>query len=155
MFVRQADILFGHCLQKLPADNIKIKCLFTGGTMEDWTGRQQNIVFWTSRRVAATSSGRVRVNQDHLCFPTWEGLGSTILSNTLFPALNLSPPVTIFVGWRPVILFGHFTPLYGSHSQSKNGLYFPNFMHFSTYFPNCYDIFSPNVTEKVAFHNPQ
>ena len=32
--------------------------------------------------------------------------------------------------------------LYGSHSQSKNGLYFPNFMYFSTDFPNFYDIFS-------------
>ena len=38
-----------------------------------------------------------------------------------------------------VILFDHFTALYGSHSQSKNGLYFPNFMYFSTYFPNFYE----------------
>ena len=29
-----------------------------------------------------------------------------------------------------------FKTSYGSHSQSKNGLYFPNFMYFSTYFPN-------------------
>ena len=28
-----------------------------------------------------------------------------------------------------------FTALYGSHSQSKDGLYFPNYMYFSTYFP--------------------
>ena len=34
------------------------------------------------------------------------------------------------------------TPYNGSHSQSKNGLYFPNFMYFSAYFPNFYDIFS-------------
>ena len=34
-----------------------------------------------------------------------------------------------------------FTALYGSHSQSKNDLYFPNFMYFSTYFSNFYDIF--------------
>ena len=34
------------------------------------------------------------------------------------------------------------TTLYGSHSQSKYGLYFPNFMYFSTYFPNFYGIFS-------------
>ena len=34
--------------------------------------------------------------------------------------------------------FGHFTALYGSHSQSKNDHYFPNFMYFSTYFPNFY-----------------
>ena len=33
-------------------------------------------------------------------------------------------------------------PFYGSHSQSKNGLYFPNFMYFSTYFPNFDKIFS-------------
>ena len=30
------------------------------------------------------------------------------------------------------------TALYGSHSQSKNDLYFPNFKYFSTYFPNFY-----------------
>ena len=35
-----------------------------------------------------------------------------------------------------------FKALYRSHSQSKNGLYFPNFMYFSTYFPNNYEIFS-------------
>ena len=35
-----------------------------------------------------------------------------------------------------------FTALNGSHSQSNNGLYFPNFMYFSTYFPNFYEIFS-------------
>ena len=35
-----------------------------------------------------------------------------------------------------------FNALNGSHSQSKNGLYFPNFMYFSTYFPIFYDIFS-------------
>ena len=29
-----------------------------------------------------------------------------------------------------------FKALYGSHSQTKDGLYFPNFMYFSTYFPN-------------------
>ena len=34
------------------------------------------------------------------------------------------------------------TALYGSHSKSKNGLYFPNFLYFSTYFPKFYDIFS-------------
>ena len=43
---------------------------------------------------------------------------------------------------KKVILFGHFNALYGRHSQSKNGLYFPNFMYFSTYFPIFYDIFS-------------
>ena len=39
-----------------------------------------------------------------------------------------------------VILFGHFKALYGSHSQSQDGLYFPNFMYFSTYFPNFINI---------------
>ena len=43
---------------------------------------------------------------------------------------------------QTVILFGHFTTLYASQSQSKNGFYFPNFMYFSTYFHNFYDIFS-------------
>ena len=38
--------------------------------------------------------------------------------------------------------------------ESKNGLYFPNFMYFSTNFPNFYDIF-PNVKEKVASQNPK
>ena len=41
-----------------------------------------------------------------------------------------------------VILFDHFYHLIGSHSQSKNGPFFPNFMYFSTYFPNFYGIFS-------------
>ena len=35
-----------------------------------------------------------------------------------------------------------FKALYESHSQSKNDLYFPNFMYFSTYFPNFHKIFS-------------
>ena len=35
-----------------------------------------------------------------------------------------------------------FEAVYGSHSQSKNGLYFPNFMYFSSYFPNFNKIFS-------------
>ena len=54
-----------------------------------------------------------------------------------------------------VILFGLFTALYGSHSQSKNGLYFPNFMYFSTYFPNCYDIYFPKCEGKGSFPNPK
>ena len=48
----------------------------------------------------------------------------------------------LILSWIPVILFDQFNPLYGSNSQSKNGLYFPNFMYFSTYFPIFYDIFS-------------
>ena len=47
-----------------------------------------------------------------------------------------------------VILFYHFNVLYGSHSQSKNGLYFPNFMYFSTYFPISYDIFSQIIRKR-------
>ena len=35
-----------------------------------------------------------------------------------------------------------FEAVYGSHSQSKNGLYFPNFMYFSSYLPNFDKIFS-------------
>ena len=35
-----------------------------------------------------------------------------------------------------------FEAVYGSHSQSKNGLYFPHFMYFSSYFPNFNKIFS-------------
>ena len=35
-----------------------------------------------------------------------------------------------------------FEAVYGSHSQSKNGLYFPNFMYFSSYLPNFNKIFS-------------
>ena len=41
-----------------------------------------------------------------------------------------------------VIFLAIFMALYGSHSQSKNGLYFPNFMYFSSYFPNFNKIFS-------------
>ena len=38
---------------------------------------------------------------------------------------------------------GTFLPPYmGVIPNPKNGLYFPNFMYFSTYFPNFYDIFS-------------
>ena len=55
----------------------------------------------------------------------------------------------------PVILFGHLNALYGSHSQSKNGLYFPNFMYLSTYFPIFYDIYFPNMKEKAASQNPK
>ena len=43
-----------------------------------------------------------------------------------------------------------FSALYGSHSKSKNGLYFPDFMYFSTYFPNITTYFSQNVKEKVT-----
>ena len=51
---------------------------------------------------------------------------------------------------KSVILFGNFFGLiYGSHSQSINGFYFPNFMYFSTYFPN-FNKYFPNVTEKIA-----
>ena len=32
--------------------------------------------------------------------------------------------------------------LYGSHSQFKNSLYVPNFIYFSSYFPNFNQIFS-------------
>ena len=46
-----------------------------------------------------------------------------------------------------MILFGHFTALYRSHSQSKNGFYFPNFMYFSTYFPN-FNKYFPKCEEK-------
>ena len=52
-------------------------------------------------------------------------------------------------GAASVILFGHFTPLYGSHSQSKNGLYFTNFMYLSTYFP----IFMPPKKLWEAYSN--
>ena len=51
----------------------------------------------------------------------------------------------------PVILFGHFTALYGSHSRCKNGLYFPNFMYFSTYFPY-FMIYFPKCKGKGSFH---
>ena len=42
-----------------------------------------------------------------------------------------------------------FTALYMSHSQSKSGLYFPNFMHFSTYYPNFmyFSTYLPNFYE--------
>ena len=42
----------------------------------------------------------------------------------------------------PVILFGHFYRLLWESFSIKNGLNFPNFMYFSTYYPNFYDIFS-------------
>ena len=48
----------------------------------------------------------------------------------------------IFFNYCVYFYLAIFTALYGSHSQSKNGLYFPNFMYFSTYFPDFFDIFS-------------
>ena len=41
-----------------------------------------------------------------------------------------------------------FTAIYGSHSQSKNGLFFPNFMYFRTYFPNFNKIFSQMLSKR-------
>ena len=49
-----------------------------------------------------------------------------------------------------------FMALYGSHSQSKKGLYFPSFMYFSTYFSNFNKIFSqirrklPKIPNKIT-----
>ena len=56
--------------------------------------------------------------------------------------------------YKTVILFGHFKALYGSHSQSKNGLYFPNFMYFSTYFPN-FSKYFPKCEGKGSFLKSQ
>ena len=41
------------------------------------------------------------------------------------------------------------------HSQSKNGLYFPNFMYFSTCFLNFVRYIFPNVKDNVASQNPK
>ena len=48
------------------------------------------------------------------------------------------------------LYFAIFTALNGSHFLSKNGLYFPNFMYFSTYFPNLNKNIFPNSKEKAA-----
>ena len=56
---------------------------------------------------------------------------------------------------QSVILFGHFTALYGSHSKSKNGLYFPNFVYFSKLFSQFFWYIIPNVKVKVASQNPK
>ena len=54
----------------------------------------------------------------------------------------------------PVILFGHFYRLKCESFPIINGLYFPNFMYFRTYFPNFSDIF-PKCEGKCSFPNSQ
>ena len=68
---------------------------------------------------------------DALIFQNHQGV--LIRSDTMSDLIWVQ---TLCKGYQPVILFGHFSALYESHSKSKNGLYFPNFMYFSTYFPN-------------------
>ena len=53
-----------------------------------------------------------------------------------------------------VILFGHFKALFWSNFQSKIGLYFPNVMYFSTYFPNFIKYF-PKCEGKGSFLKSQ
>ena len=49
-----------------------------------------------------------------------------------------------------VILFGHFYRLMWESFPILKWLFFPNFMYFSTYFPNFYD-----VRERVASQYPK
>ena len=53
--------------------------------------------------------------------------------------ISLGPTILWVVKWFYLAIF---KAVYRSHSQSKNGLYFPNFMYFSTYFPNFHKIFA-------------
>ena len=53
-----------------------------------------------------------------------------------------------------MILFGHFTALYGSHSQSKNGIYFPNFVYLALIFPILIKYF-PKYEGKGSFLKSQ
>ena len=62
----------------------------------------------------------------------WKHIG-TILS------LKLNLVICTVIQWFYLAIF---EAVYGSHSQSKDGLYFPNFMYFSSYFPNFNKIFS-------------
>ena len=48
-----------------------------------------------------------------------------------------------------VIFFGHFKAINGSHSQSKNDLYFPNIMFLELIFPILLKYFQ-NAKENVA-----
>ena len=43
-----------------------------------------------------------------------------------------------------------FKALFGSHSQSKNGFYLPNFVYLSTYLPNFHEMF-PKFEGKSSF----
>ena len=43
-----------------------------------------------------------------------------------------------------------FKALYGSHSQSKNGLYISNFVYLSSYLPNFHEMF-PKFEGKSSF----
>ena len=103
---------------------------------------QRRAARYVTNRYHNTSS--VTSMLDHL---EWETLESRRTKNQLImffkivhglvdiPADKYLTPASDFI-W-PIL-----RPLYGSHSQSKNGLYFPNFMYFSSFFPNFNIIFS-------------